>query len=88
MDKESKYFDLEIRFKKSAVDKWSEITKRNINKNIVIVLDNQELYSPVLKSEIKNGNCTISGDFSETDAKFFKALGSNGILPNDFKIVK
>ena len=87
-DKKSMNFDIEIKFKKSAIDTWANITKRNINKAILITLDNSVLYDPILKSEIKNGVCSITGNFTESEAKFFVALGSNGILPIDFKVVK
>jgi preprotein translocase subunit SecD len=87
-DKISKYYDIEIRFKKSAVDTWSDATKRNSNRAIVIVLDNKVIYAPVLKSEMNDGLCQISGNLTETDAKFFAAVGSNGVLATEFKVVK
>ena len=87
-DKTLKNFDIEIRFKKSAVDAWANATKRNINKAIVIVLDNKVIYSPVLKTEINDGICSITGKFSESEANFFASVANNGVLPIDFKIVK
>ena len=83
-----KNFDIEIRFKKSAVEAWANATQRNINKSIVIVLDNKVIYSPVLKTEINDGICSITGKFTESEANFFASVANNGVLPIDFKIVK
>lgn len=87
-EKTSAYYVIEIRFKQSAVDAWSEATKRNLNKPVPILLDNKVLYAPVLKSEIKKGICSISGNLTDTDAKFLSSIGNSGILPVDFKIVE
>lgn len=87
-DKEPENYTIEIRFRKSAVDTWAEATRRNINKPIAIVLDDKVLYAPVLKSEIKEGLCAISGNFNETEVDYFAAIGNNGILPFEFKVIR
>lgn len=87
-DKTSTSSDVEITFKKSAIDKWANITRMNINKAIAIVLDNRVLYTPISKSEIKNGVCSITGNFSEVEANFIASIGSNGVLPIALEVVK
>lgn len=87
-DKDSGSSDIEIRFKKSAIEKWANITRMNINKAIAIVLDNRVLYTPILKSEIKNGVCSITGNFSDVEADYIASLGCNGVLPVTFEVVK
>ena len=79
---------LEVRFKKSAIDKWTNATKRNINRAIVIVVDNHVIYDPVLKSEISNGICTITGNFTETEIRLLASTVSHGELPAEFFLVK
>jgi SecD/SecF fusion protein len=87
-DKVSKENEIEVRLKKTVNKLWSEVTQRNINKSIAIVLDNDVISAPVVRSEINEGLCIITGDFTETQAKYIAALGNNGELPVSFKIVK
>lgn len=87
-DKTSKSFDIEIRFKKSAVEVWSDATKRNINNAIAIVLDDHVICAPILRSEINSGFCIVTGNFTEPEVRYIAALGNNGELPVSFKIVK
>lgn len=87
-DKASKNNEIEIRLKESSVTLWADATKRNINHAIAIVLDNNVLSAPVVCSVISGGNSTITGNFSQVEAKYIAALGNNGELPNSFKIIK
>lgn len=87
-DKTSKNNEIEIRFKKSSVLLWADATKRNINHAIAIVLDNYVLSAPVVRSVISGGNSSITGDFTQTEAKFIAVVCNNGELPISFKIIK
>jgi SecD/SecF fusion protein len=79
---------IEFHFKKSAIKLWSELTKRNINKSIAVVLDNQVIFAPVMRSEIDGGHCLITGDFNQTQMKYIAAIGGNDELPVNFYVVK
>jgi preprotein translocase subunit SecD len=87
-DKKSKNNEIEIRFKESVVELWADITKRNINNAIAIVLDNKVLSAPTVRSSITGGHSTITGNFSQTEARYIAALGNNGELPLNFNVVK
>jgi preprotein translocase subunit SecD len=87
-DTASKENEIEIIIKKSAITLWSNATKCNIGKAIAIVLDNNVISSPIVRSEIDGGHSLITGDFTETQAKYIAALGNNGVLPLSFKILK
>ena len=87
-EKAFNYWYSEFRFKKPAVKVWSEITKQNINNSVAIVIDNQVICSPVIRSVIENGKCMITGNFTETDVKLFAAFGSHGELPATFVVVR
>jgi len=52
-DNATKAFMVNIRLKRSAVEIWSDATKRNINKAIAIVLDNEVLSAPKVRSVIR-----------------------------------
>jgi len=84
----SNQYTVDIRLKKSVVELWANATKRNMNRSIAIVLDNELLAAPVVRSVIDSGNASLSGDYSESYVKFISALGNNGELPIDFIIVQ
>lgn len=86
-DKSMNNNEIEIKLKESAVELWAEITKRNINKAIAIVLDNTVLSAPIVHSEITGGHATISGNYSQSEAKYIAALANNGELPISFNVV-
>ena len=87
-NKTSKSIEIEIKLKKSAIELWSKVTKRNIHNAIAIVLDNNVIFAPIVNSAIDGGLCEITGNFTENEAKYIAALGNNGILPVNFMIVK
>jgi preprotein translocase subunit SecD len=76
-----------IQFKKEAVALWAEATRRNLNKSIAVVLDNQVIYDPLVREEISNGSCIITGNFTAEELQNFSILGNNGELPVAFRIV-
>lgn len=75
-----------VKFNEQGAKFWQKMTAENINKTIAIVMDQQVYYAPVVKSEIKGGNCSLSGNFSEKEVKVFVSLVKNGELPTSFKI--
>jgi preprotein translocase subunit SecD len=80
--------EIEIKFKKPAIKLWSELTKRNLNNSIAIVLDNKVIVAPTVRSEIDGGNCQITGDFNQTQLRTIAAIGGNEELPVSFNVVK
>ncbi len=76
-----------IQFKKEAVSLWAEATRKNLNKSIAVVLDNQVIYDPLVREEISNGSCIITGNFTAEELQYFSILGNNGELPVEFRIV-
>jgi len=87
-DKTSVYWHIDFSFKKAAIKTWSDITKRNINKSIAIVIDDKVICAPVLRSVIESGKCSITGNFTENDVKLFTAFGNYGELHFSFKVVR
>jgi preprotein translocase subunit SecD len=77
-----------FKFKTPAIQVWADVTKRNLDKAIAIVMDNNVLYAPVVRGEINGGNCEISGDFTHPQVQFIAAIGANGELPVDFILMK
>lgn len=81
-------YTIEIKLKPNVIDIWHQATIRNLNKSVAIVLDNQILSAPVVRSEINSGRCSITGNFDKSEANFIVAVTNNEELPLDFKIVK
>ena len=87
-EKDSGSYVVGIEFKQPAIAIWADATRRNINHAIAIVLDDQVLYAPTLRSVIEGGRCEISGNFTQTEGRYLAALGNNGALPVSFKVVR
>lgn len=60
--------------------KWALITKENIGKQIAIVLDDYVYSYPVVNSEIRGGSSSISGHFSQEEAKDLSNILKSGKL--------
>lgn len=75
-----------INFDEAGTKAWAKMTRENLDKEIAIVMDQQVYYSPVVRSEIRKGNCMLTGDFTQNELKVFVAMIKNGALPATFKI--
>jgi SecD/SecF fusion protein len=80
--------DIIIKFTKEGASVWKEKTRQNIDRSIAMVMDSKVYYAPKVMSEIKNGRCKISGDFSTDEAKILISLISNEELPLDFELIE
>lgn len=87
-DSVQKYNCIDLRFRPAAVGLWSEITKRNINQCIALVLDDEVIFAPSIRSEINGGNCEITGNFSLPEVRYMAAIIGNGELPVGFELLK
>lgn len=67
---------------------FADVTKRNINKPVAIVIDNYIISAPTVKQVIAEGNAVISGDFALDDAKKLAISINSGALPVPIKLVE
>jgi preprotein translocase subunit SecD len=88
IDKSTQTVVTGIKFKPEAIALWAEATRRNLNKHIAIVVDNQVLYSPLVRNVIEGGVCEITGNLSQKETNYFIALVNNEPLPVSFTILK
>jgi len=58
-------FEIQIIFTETGKLKFKELTKDNINKPIVIVIDKKIVSAPIIQSEITSGQANIAGRFCE-----------------------
>lgn len=81
-------YEITFKFKPSATHLWSDLTKRNINRAVAFVLDDQVLSAPIVRSEINNGGCQITGNLTLPEVKYITVMGNSGELPLSFSVVK
>jgi len=81
-------YAIEMMFKKPAIGIWADATKRNMNKAIAIMLDGKVLLAPIVMTEITGGHSSITGRFTQLEAKCIAAIVGNGELPVNLQVVK
>jgi SecD/SecF fusion protein len=52
---------------------WASLTRDNVGRNIAILFDGKVFGAPRVMEEIKNGECMISGNFTESELNRLKA---------------
>lgn len=85
-DKNSQAFLINIKFKPNSAKKWANATMNNLNKPIIVMIDEKVFYTPIVKVPMENGLCEISGHLTSKDAGYFLAFVNNEILPASLSI--
>lgn len=67
---------------------WKRLTAANIGRRIAIALDNNVYSAPNVRSEIPNGNSSITGNFTIDEAKDLANILKAGKLPVPTRIVE
>ncbi len=83
---DEKYTQVYIQFSENGAGLWAKMTHDNMNRSIAILMDQQVYFTPVVKSEIKGGNCVLTGDFTKDEMKSFVSIVRNGELPASFQL--
>jgi preprotein translocase subunit SecD len=78
---------VQLKFSNEGVKLFGEITKRNVGKQVAIVLDNIAISAPVVQQAILNGDAVISGTFTQEDAKNLSIQLNAGALPAPLKLI-
>lgn len=79
---------ISLTFNEEGAKKWEDITKRNVNKRIAILLDDQILLAPTVQTVIPDGRTVISGGFTTAQTKQMAMLLNSGALPAPVKIIE
>ncbi len=61
-------YEVSLTFTDHGTQAFAEITKKNLHRQLGIVLDGKLYSDPVIQSEITNGHASISGTFSQREA--------------------
>lgn len=75
-------------FTADGAKKFADITKRNVGKPLVIVLDNQIISFPRVNEPILTGDAVISGGFTQDQAKQLSIQLRAGALPVPLKVLQ
>lgn len=72
---------VQISFNSQGTDLFSQITTRNVGRQLAIFLDGNLLSAPVVQEPITNGSAIISGNFTAQSAKELATSLNLGALP-------
>ena len=75
-DDEENYMLL-FSFSESGVEKWASMTRLNNGRDIAILFNGKVISAPRVREEIKDGKCSISGKFTESEITELKAILEN-----------
>lgn len=76
-----------LTFNKDGKDLFATITKENVGKTVAIYLDGSIISSPVVQTEIANGEAIISGDFTLQEAQDLAQRLNAGALPVPIELI-
>lgn len=79
---------VQLLFSGDGTSKFADITKRNVNKVVAIVLDNQVIEAPVVNQPILSGDAVITGRFNVDGAKLLATQLNAGALPVSLSVLE
>ncbi len=77
-----------LQFDSEGAKLFSEITKRNLQKQVAIKLDDEIISAPTVQTVIENGQAIITGQFNIDDAKKLTVQLNAGALPVPINLVE
>ncbi len=79
---------VQLVFTGKGAEKFADITKRNVNKIVAMVLDNQVIEAPRVNQVILTGNAVITGSFTLNQAKLLSTELNAGALPVPLSVLE
>ncbi|PIW08223.1 protein translocase subunit SecD [Candidatus Collierbacteria bacterium CG17_big_fil_post_rev_8_21_14_2_50_45_7] len=80
--------EIKLEFTEDGGKKFGEITSRNIDKPVWILLDGQILTAPTVQQAIMDGKAVINGEYTTQEAKNMVITLNAGALPVPINIIK
>ncbi|MBO7505877.1 MAG: protein translocase subunit SecDF [Paludibacteraceae bacterium] len=80
--------EVSMEMNQEGAKKWAELTKKNINKSVAIVLDGYAYSYPNVNCEITGGRSQITGNFTMEEAKDLANVLKSGKMPAPAHIVQ
>jgi len=79
---------ISMTFSKDGGRTFADITERNVQKNLAIVLDGIVQSAPVIRSRIPDGKAIIEGNFDGDSAKLLATVLRAGALPAPVNVIE
>jgi len=79
--------EVALKFDAEGSKMFEDITGRNVNKQVAIVLDNYTISAPTVSQKISGGEAVISGKFTVTEAKLLVQRLNTGALPVPINLI-
>lgn len=76
-----------IKFDNAGKEKFAELTKKNSQKQLAIVLDDKIVSAPTVQTEITSGEAVITGSKNIKDAQQLAKRLNEGMLPVPAKLI-
>lgn len=76
-----------LQFDAEGAKLFAELTKRDIGKQIAILLDGQIISAPTVQAEIPNGQAVITGNYTLAEAKALVSRLNEGALPAPITLI-
>ncbi|MFZ2193094.1 MAG: protein translocase subunit SecD [Candidatus Moraniibacteriota bacterium] len=73
--------EINLEFDEEGTKLFAEITKRNLNKRVAILIDGEMVTNPTVNSEIPNGRAQITGSYTVQEANDLVKRLNEGALP-------
>jgi preprotein translocase subunit SecD len=80
--------EVSLEFTPNGAKLFSEITKRNVGKQVAIYLDFFPISAPVVQTQITDGHALISGSFTSEEANQLAIAINSGALPLPIRLVE
>ncbi len=78
---------INLEFNAEGTEQFGELTRRNVGRQLAVVLDDVVLPTPVIREAITGGQCEISGGFTMAEAKWLAKCLSAGVFSAPLVIV-
>lgn len=82
------YPHVSLEFNREGGKIFSDVTERNIERNLAIVLDGVVQSAPVIRSRIPDGKAVIEGNFTAEEAKLLATVLRAGALPAPVHVIE
>jgi len=82
------YPHVALEFNKDGGRIFADVTERNIDRNLAIVLDGIVQSAPVIRSRIPDGKAIIEGNFTAEEAKLLATVLRAGALPAPVHVIE
>jgi len=76
-----------LNFTSQGTKLFADITKRNVGKPVLIVLDNEVIQAPIVQTEILGGQASITGGYTTEQAKTLSIALNAGALPVPLELI-